>query len=218
MDILPASNRHCSSIQIRDCTLVASTPLSLVWALLSSSCLHHIPPVRLLPKKRCLTSTLFWKWLCSVEEQSRQNALKLRFMDVLEIIIWNITEMVEIFKKDDWQCSNFYHCHKIIARKRFVIHAWQNMQQQHNRNLPCRCCLRSGFLWTVCMTMLCCKTYMMYCWHSEQCLLQDTVFILLSGWPPSSGWKSPKLLSQTHSLSEIGSVGLPMPSNASTRE
>ena len=40
MDILPASNRHCSSIQIRDCTLVASTPVSLVWALLSSSCLH----------------------------------------------------------------------------------------------------------------------------------------------------------------------------------
>lgn len=40
IEILPASNKHCSSTQIRDCTLVASTPVSLVWALLSSSCLQ----------------------------------------------------------------------------------------------------------------------------------------------------------------------------------
>lgn len=37
MDTLPASNKHCSSTHIKDCTLVASTPVSLVWALLSSS-------------------------------------------------------------------------------------------------------------------------------------------------------------------------------------
>ena len=37
IDTLPASNKHCSSTQMSDCTRVASTPVSLVWALLSSS-------------------------------------------------------------------------------------------------------------------------------------------------------------------------------------
>ena len=41
IEILPASNRHCSSTQMSDCILVASTPLSLVWALLSSSCIRR---------------------------------------------------------------------------------------------------------------------------------------------------------------------------------
>jgi len=182
MDILPASNRHCSSIQIRDCTLVASTPLSLVWALLSSSCLHHIPPVRLLPKKGAsgaLLQLCFGNG-CAVLKNSQGEMLRNSGLWMSCKSSHGTSRRWSKFKK---LIGSGQICTTVTRSlpEQFFMHAWQNMQQQHNRNMPCRCCLKSGFLWTICMTMLCCNTYMMYCWHSEQCLQQDSILSLLSG-------------------------------------